>query len=93
MFFGLNFEKDNIEEKGRIRIRTKRMKIFIVDYAVPVPTGSVADPYHFDTDRDPGCEKFVMDPDPGRILIQIWIQAKTIRIRIQHTRIKYQENI
>ena len=26
---------------------------------------SVADPYHFDTDPDPGCEKFVTDPDPG----------------------------
>ena len=28
-------------------------------------TTSVADPYHFDTDPDPGCEKFVTDPDPG----------------------------
>ena len=34
---------------------------------------SVADPYHFDTDPDldPGCEKFVTDPDPGRTLIRI----------------------
>ena len=38
--------------------------------------GSVADPYHFDTDPDPGCEKirygsgsrvnFDTDPDPGK---------------------------
>ena len=58
-----------------------------------VPTGSVADPYHFDTDPDPGCEKirygsgsrvnFDTDPDPGWTLIWIRIQAKTIRIRIQ----------
>ena len=29
--------------------------------------------YHFDTDPDldPGCEKFVTDPDPGRTLIRI----------------------
>ena len=37
---------------------------------------SVADPYHFDTDPDPGCEKicygsgsrvnFDTDPDPGK---------------------------
>ena len=32
----------------------------------------VADPYHFDTDLD-----------PGRTLIRIRIQAKTTRIRIQ----------
>ena len=30
-----------------------------------IPNTSVADPYHFDTDPDPGCEKFVTDPDPG----------------------------
>ena len=39
-------------------------------------TTSVADPYHFDTDPDPGCEKirygsgsrvnFDTDPDPGK---------------------------
>ena len=37
-------------------------------------TGSVADPYHFDTDPNPGCEKirswsrvnFDTDPDPGK---------------------------
>ena len=39
-------------------------------------TSSVADPYHFDTDLDPGCEKirygsrsgvnFDTDPDPGK---------------------------
>ena len=38
--------------------------------------GSVADPYHFETDPDPGCEKirygsgsrvnFDTDPDPGK---------------------------
>ena len=28
-------------------------------------SSSVADPYHFYTDPDPGCEKIVMDPDPG----------------------------
>ena len=27
--------------------------------------------------------KFVMDPDPGRTLLRIWIQAKMIRIRIR----------
>ena len=51
---------------------------------------SVADPYHFDVDPVPdlGCEKnFVTDP--GRTLIWIRIQAKTIRIRIQQKRIKY----
>ena len=43
-----------------------------------IPTGSVADPYHFDTDPDPdpGCEKirygsgsrvnFDTNPDPGK---------------------------
>ena len=45
---------------------------------------SVADPYHFDTDTDPG---------PGRTLIRIRIQAKTIGIRIQQKRTKYQENL
>ena len=39
-------------------------------------SGSVADPYNFDTDLDPGCEKirygsgsrvnFDVDPDPGK---------------------------
>ena len=56
--------------------------------------GSVADPYYFDTDPDPGCErKFVTDPDPGWTLIQIRIQATTIRIRIQQKRTKYLENL
>ena len=43
------------------------------------------DPYHFDTDPDPGCETFVTDPDPGpgRTLIRIRIQAKMIRILIR----------
>ena len=56
---------------------------------------SVANPYHFDTDPDldPGCEKFVTDPDPGRTLIRIRIQVKTIQIRIQQKRTKYQENL
>ena len=48
----------------------------ICTYAIG--TGSVADPYHFDTDPDPGCEKiryrsesgsrvnFDTDPDPGK---------------------------
>ena len=27
-------------------------------------SSSVADPYHFDKDPDPGCEKFL--PDPGK---------------------------
>ena len=43
-----------------------------------IPIGSVADPYNFDTDPDPGCEKirygsgsgsrvnFDTDPDPGK---------------------------
>ena len=41
-----------------------------------VHTGSVADPYHVDTDPDPGCEKicygsgsrvnFDTDPNPGK---------------------------
>ena len=48
---------------------------------------SVTDPYHFDMDPDPGCEKCVTDPDPdpGQTLIRIriLIKAKTIRIRIQ----------
>ena len=54
-------------------------------------TNSVADPYHGDTDPDPGCEKIVTDPDPdpGLTLIRIRILAKTIRIRIQQTKIKY----
>ena len=45
---------------------------------VVIVTRSVADPYHFDTDPDPGCEKirygsgsgsrvnFDTDPDPGK---------------------------
>ena len=49
----------------------------------------MADPYNFDTDPDPGCEKIRFganfdtnpDPDPG----------KKIRIPIQQKRIKYQE--
>ena len=55
---------------------------------------SVADPYHFDTDPDPdpGCEKICYNPDPGRTLIRIRIQGKTIRIRIQQKR-TYQENL
>ena len=53
-----------------------------------VMAGSVADPYHFDTDPDPGCEK-IYDPDPGWTLIRIPIQARTIRIRIQQKRTKY----
>ena len=58
-----------------------------------IPPTSVADPFHYDTDPDPGCEKirdgsgsrvnFDTDPDPG----------KTIRIRIQQKRSKYQENL
>ena len=50
---------------------------------------SVTDPYHFDTDPDPGCEKnrygsgsrvnFDTDPDPGRTLIRIRIQGKRCR--------------
>ena len=47
---------------------------------------SVADPYNFDTDSDPGIEKkFVTDPnqDQNWISVRIRIQAKTIRIRIQ----------
>ena len=41
-----------------------------------ITCSSVADPYHFDTDPDPGCEKirygsgsrvnFDTDPDPGK---------------------------
>ena len=38
-------------------------------------------------------KKFVTDPDPGRTLIRIRIQAKTIRIWIQQKRTKYQENL
>ena len=51
----------------------------IVSVVEPTPPGSVADPYHFDTDPNPGSEefrhgsvvrlKFVTDPDP--ILIRI----------------------
>ena len=40
-------------------------------------SSSVADPYHFDKDPDPGCEKFL--PDPGKNDIDPWI--------------KYQENV
>ena len=57
---------------------------YTVLYSVPVHNGtvyyslysSVADPYHFDTDPDPDCEKilygsgsmvnFDTDPDPGK---------------------------
>ena len=38
-------------------------------------------------------KKFVTDPDPGGTLIRIRIQGKTIRIRIQQQRTKYQENL
>ena len=44
--------------------------------AISILKTSVADPYHFDTDPDPGCEKirygsgsrvnFDTDPDPGK---------------------------
>ena len=66
------------------------LSLFILSpFTLSVFVFSVADPYHFDT--DPGCEKFVTDPDPGRTLIRI--QAKTIRIRIQLKRTKYPENL
>ena len=38
-------------------------------------------------------KKFVTDPDPGQTLIRIRIQAKTIWIRNQQKKAKYQENL
>ena len=46
-----------------------------------VLSASDADPYHFDTDPDPGCEKI---RDPDRTLIRIGSRPK---------RILYQENL
>ena len=43
---------------------------------------SVTDPYHHDTDPDPGSKKFVTELSPDRALKWIRIQTKTIRIRI-----------
>ena len=44
-------------------------------------SSSVADPYHFDKDPDPGCEKFL--PDPGKNDIDPWIKYWKIKIKIR----------
>ena len=52
---------------------------------------SVADPYHLIQIRIKDLKKIVTDPDSGRILIWIRIQAKTIRIVSSHKWIQYKE--
>ena len=55
-----------------------------MDSELSILASSVAEPYNFHTDPDPGCEKNSL---------RIRIQAKTKWIRIQQKRTKYQENL
>ena len=60
------FDRGGISSMVVRWIRFLSSVFLIRTYIIMVERSSVADPYHIDSDPDPGCEKFVTDPDPGK---------------------------